>query len=480
MLRGLPLALTWAAAWTVAADVRCGLPGALRDTLVAYEQLLGDRAGDPARVVAECCRSVQEAFLGVCESLFAEPSVAAVDSGAAFHRPTWRRGIGGWVQSEIAEIRAWAARRSECVAPSLQLRISVPFLHSFGEQLALMLKQYADEAADRRGMKRAIYRFQSSWSMAVYYLTLLQAFSLSGFDSTNQIAFDLHRHRYQGSSADEAWAKVVLSLPVFLLSRGELVRHDGLASTAVLRALQARMAPGRKLRFAEVGVFRANLSAHVWRRAAWAPGGLEMHLVDHWGVALVANEGLGQPVGTGSNMGGSSNSSLFHQVVRRFARTGARCVQVPHWLPGRAPQVVMALGGDVFFHRTTSAGAARSFADGSLDAVYIDADHKWWSVVQDLAAWWPKVRPGGVILGHDFHLNALMEREGDVTGDSNDVPLAVLAFFRAPLQVELHTGFVWSVEKPLDDAGGSISLPALCAYLRERMAPHWLFEVCDD
>jgi len=153
-------------------------------------------------------------------------------------------------------------------------------------------------------------------------------------------------------------------------------------------------------------------------------------------------------------------------------------VQVPYWLPAHSSRAAVALGGDVFFHRSTSVAAAETFNDATLDLVYIDADHKWWSVVQDLAAWWPKVRPGGVMLGHDFHLNSLMEREGTPGGDSNDVPLSVFAFFRAPHQVVLHSGFVWSVEKLPNGQGDSIGLPALCALLRERMAPHWDFEVC--
>merc|ERR1711957_389990 len=103
----------------------------------------------------------------------------------------------------------------------------------------------------------------------------------------------------------------------------------------------------------------------------------------------------------------------------------------------------------------------------------------WWSVVQDIAAWWPKVRIGGVMLGHDFHLNTLMERADGPGGDSNDVPLAVLAFFRAPHKVVLHSGFVWSVEKLSHDAIGdiasSVSRVHLCAFLRERLAPHWAF-----
>ena len=46
-------------------------------------------------------------------------------------------------------------------------------------------------------------------------------------------------------------------------------------------------------------------------------------------------------------------------------------------------------------------------------------------------------------MGHDFHFNTLMEREELAGGSINDVPIAVGAFFRAPLQVLLHSGFVW-------------------------------------
>lgn len=40
--------------------------------------------------------------------------------------------------------------------------------------------------------------------------------------------------------------------------------------------------------------------------------------------------------------------------------------------------------------------------DGALDFVYVDADHRREAVAADLAAWWPKVRAGGWICGHDF------------------------------------------------------------------------------
>lgn len=50
----------------------------------------------------------------------------------------------------------------------------------------------------------------------------------------------------------------------------------------------------------------------------------------------------------------------------------------------------------------TSVEATKSFRDGSIDAVYIDANHRFEFVVADIQAWLPKVRKGGIISGHDY------------------------------------------------------------------------------
>lgn len=49
-----------------------------------------------------------------------------------------------------------------------------------------------------------------------------------------------------------------------------------------------------------------------------------------------------------------------------------------------------------------SVDAVKLFADESLDFVYIDADHSFRAVTNDIADWSKKVRKGGIVSGHDF------------------------------------------------------------------------------
>ena len=49
-----------------------------------------------------------------------------------------------------------------------------------------------------------------------------------------------------------------------------------------------------------------------------------------------------------------------------------------------------------------SAEAKSAFGDSSLAGIWIDAAHDYSSVVKDLAAWYPKVKPNGIFSGHDW------------------------------------------------------------------------------
>lgn len=52
--------------------------------------------------------------------------------------------------------------------------------------------------------------------------------------------------------------------------------------------------------------------------------------------------------------------------------------------------------------RKTSMDALEDFEDGSLDFVFIDANHKFRYVAEDIVEWSKKVRKGGIVSGHDY------------------------------------------------------------------------------
>ena len=72
--------------------------------------------------------------------------------------------------------------------------------------------------------------------------------------------------------------------------------------------------------------------------------------------------------------------------------------------------------GNIVKIRKKSVDAAKDFADGSLDAVYIDAEHDEDSVREDIRTWRPKLKRGGILSGHDFNLpymeKILIDEEG--------------------------------------------------------------------
>lgn len=53
--------------------------------------------------------------------------------------------------------------------------------------------------------------------------------------------------------------------------------------------------------------------------------------------------------------------------------------------------------------------ASKMYEDNSIDAVYIDADHTRPHIEQDLKHWYPKVKPGGILSGHDYAYPAIQE-----------------------------------------------------------------------
>lgn len=89
-----------------------------------------------------------------------------------------------------------------------------------------------------------------------------------------------------------------------------------------------------------------------------------------------------------------------------------------------------------------SRAAVAGVKDGALDLVFIDADHSYEGVKRDIAAWLPKVRPGGWLGGHDY-------RNSGNQFDFSGVDRAVAELESAmSLKAEPGANFTWWVQIP--------------------------------
>ena len=81
-----------------------------------------------------------------------------------------------------------------------------------------------------------------------------------------------------------------------------------------------------------------------------------------------------------------------------------------------------------------STEAAKDFKTESIDFIFIDANHEYSEVTKDIQAWFPKLKKGGSMLGHDFW--------------ADDVKRAVLDFFNSQgIQVNSASQSCWIIKK---------------------------------
>lgn len=143
---------------------------------------------------------------------------------------------------------------------------------------------------------------------------------------------------------------------------------------------------------AEIGVRKGDFSALLLER--WH--GFHLVSVDSW-----QHQAEGMPADV-SNVDQAVQEHYFQLATARLAQYGARSEIL----------------------RMTSEDAARRIEDGMLDFAYIDARHDEQSVTGDLSRWFAKVRPGGILAGHDY-------LDGDLPEGHFRVKTSVDRFFGA-------------------------------------------------
>jgi len=114
----------------------------------------------------------------------------------------------------------------------------------------------------------------------------------------------------------------------------------------------------------ELGVFAGEYSEILMKRIP----GLDLTGIDAWKIYKEYKD----------YKRNESMINAYNQAKQRSEKTGFKIMQ--DW----------------------STEAVKQFADESLDFIYIDCNHDFAHVVEDLNVWSPKVKKGGIISGHDF------------------------------------------------------------------------------
>ena len=125
---------------------------------------------------------------------------------------------------------------------------------------------------------------------------------------------------------------------------------------------------------AEIGVWRGELSRRILQQCVSVT---KLYLVDPWHPIIMQHGERWAYVGPGTSVEEMENAMA--EAVRETEVFGKTTVL-----------------------RLPSVEAAKQIPDGSLAAVIVDAVHFQNTVMEDIAAWRPKLRTGGLMIGDDF------------------------------------------------------------------------------
>ena len=114
---------------------------------------------------------------------------------------------------------------------------------------------------------------------------------------------------------------------------------------------------------AEIGVFRGEFSEKLTMT------GLSLYAIDPWRAYKGSGDSHSQ-----------DKLDLMYEQTKQLLASYSKCKVI----------------------RKTSMEAVEDFEDESLDFVYIDGNHGFRYIAEDLAEWTKKVRIGGIISGHDY------------------------------------------------------------------------------
>jgi hypothetical protein len=127
---------------------------------------------------------------------------------------------------------------------------------------------------------------------------------------------------------------------------------------------------------AEIGVWKGDFSAQILGKVQPA----SLHLIDPWKVE--PDEIYSQAIYGSRSNNQEQMDALYQTVTERFKRE--------------------VRSGVVTIHRASSSEACALFDEDYFDWIYIDGNHLYEFVKQDITMYYPKLKRGGYITGDDY------------------------------------------------------------------------------
>jgi predicted O-methyltransferase YrrM len=174
----------------------------------------------------------------------------------------------------------------------------------------------------------------------------------------------------------QKWTTPYFSTPKLIDPVSGLVEIDGVQGLLMPRDIEVlcHYASGlpRGARVVEIGSFMG-LSALAMAKAFYIRQNYtaRIYCVDTW-------EGSAEH----RDMEVIEKGELFERFKRNIAESGLAAYFIPL--------------------RKDSVAASGEFQDESFDLIFVDGDHTFEGVSKDLVSWYPKLKPEGVFLGHDY------------------------------------------------------------------------------
>ena len=139
-----------------------------------------------------------------------------------------------------------------------------------------------------------------------------------------------------------------------------LAKKKGIDRKELIKTIGSEFPKGKGV---EVGTFKGHFSKDIMQ--VWEG---TLYMVDAW------------PAQEASNHKNLERDSVYGQAIDSISEYEDRAIMI----------------------RARSEIAAGMFEDASLDFVYIDANHAYEYVAQDIRLWYTKVKPGGYLCGQDY------------------------------------------------------------------------------